>query len=117
MQPLTVTSPYEKCRVWGVNTPRINATNIYKIYMTVTSPYKCRVVHNNLIKGVRMGIHKTTLEERCPECGEPLVEVHIKNPFIDDFIEGCDNPYCKAYKDMRKILNNRGRSIAKWENS
>ena len=64
-----------------------------------------------------MGFHKKELDKKCNHCGNKLVRVHLKNPFIDDFLEGCDNLSCSNYEDMHNALNSWARSEAKREES
>jgi len=62
-----------------------------------------------------MGIHRKTLDKICPKCGKNLVLVSMKNPFIDDCEEGCDNDECSAYSDMEGSMNSIAYSIARAE--
>ena len=62
-----------------------------------------------------MGTHRKTLEKICPKCGKNLVEVSMKNPYIDDCDEGCDNDECSAYSDMEGRMYSSARSNARAE--
>jgi hypothetical protein len=62
-----------------------------------------------------MATHRKLLDQPCKLCNHLLVEVSVKNPFIDDFDSGCDNEECKAYKDMEGQMNGMAHSIARAE--
>jgi uncharacterized Zn finger protein (UPF0148 family) len=48
-----------------------------------------------------MGVHKRQLDEKCKACGRPLVEYHMKNPYLDDFAKEC--PSCEAGEAMQML--------------
>jgi len=62
-----------------------------------------------------MGLHVKKLEEVCSCCGESKVEVHMKSPFIDDFLTGCGNFSCSKYEDMASHLRGFARMEARRE--
>lgn len=47
-----------------------------------------------------MGTHTRTLERKC-SCGTNLIEVHMKNPFIDDFSDEC--PKCEPGAAFQRL--------------
>lgn len=56
-----------------------------------------------------MGTYRKELDKKCPKCGIHLIEVSMKNPFIDDFQDGCENPGCEDCEDLEAILNRKAR--------
>ena len=59
-----------------------------------------------------MSTHTKILESKCTRCGTHLIEVSMKNPFIDDFETEC--PKCDPGY-AREVLNRRATSAAKEE--
>jgi deoxyadenosine/deoxycytidine kinase len=59
-----------------------------------------------------MSTSTRTLEKTCKACGTHLIEVHMKNPFIDDFMDEC--PKCDPGFAL-SFLNSSAHSAAKSE--
>ena len=62
-----------------------------------------------------MGFHRKKLEEKCNKCNTNLELVHLKNPFIDDFLEEC--PECGGDAERVLMANTRrqARREEEWE--
>ena len=61
------------------------------------------------------GMNKEKLNKKCNYCGENLIRTHLKDCWIDDFIDGCDNINCSNYEDAEKTLLSFSRSEARRE--
>ena len=62
-----------------------------------------------------MSIHRTKLDKKCPTCNSDMIEIHVKNPYIDDFGQTCSNPECDEYIDVVGQMNRFANSIARSE--
>jgi len=55
------------------------------------------------------------LWRRCALCAAPLVRIHRKTPFIDDFEDECPRPYCPNHGTARVILDDMEKACARAE--
>jgi len=60
-----------------------------------------------------MATHIKKLDEKCQSCGTNLIEVSMKNPYIDDYATEC--PKCDPGSALAR-LNASARSKAREEN-
>lgn len=52
---------------------------------------------------------------KCHVCMGKMKRVHLKNPYIDDFSEDCQNESCYEFMSGTEALRNWSRSKAKEE--
>ena len=60
-----------------------------------------------------MRVTTEALGSDCIGCGEKKVRVSLKDPFLDDYLDVCQNDSCNLYRDAGSELSGMSASIAK----
>lgn len=59
-----------------------------------------------------MSTYTKVLDKECVSCKQPMQEISMKSPYIDDYDMGCQNESCKAFRDSLSVLNSRAANNA-----
>ena len=63
-----------------------------------------------------MTVKRTATNETCKLCGFQIINVHMKNTYIDDYQEECSNQNCSDYDTAERRLTASARREARREN-
>jgi len=64
-----------------------------------------------------LGTRSEEIKDKCPRCKGDMKRVYLKNPYIDDFSEDCQNKDCYEFMSGTKFLQSSSRSMARQEHS